>query len=383
MKKKSVSPLVKPLGKPLGILGGGQLARMLALKAHELGIPVAIYSESKQDPAAQVVANWHQGSLQDPSKLKEFLSSCSLVTFESEFMNAKLLGELSRETGVGIWPEPKHMHEIQDRLPQKDLLARAKIPTARFAAVSTRIEAERALQSFSGQAVFKRRRFGYDGYGTFVVRTPEEFQRFSKELESDTFGFIGEELISFKRELAIIFVRSHDGSSVALPTVESFQENARCLWVKGPIKSSPKLKSFERKFLRLLGDLNYVGAIGVELFEGKSGEILVNELAPRVHNSGHYSLDALMVDQFTLHLRAVTGMSLSPTELVRPGFAMWNLLGTTHAAPAWQLPTAVFLHWYGKLENRPGRKMGHLNSLGKTADQALARVKRARKSFAI
>ena len=176
-----------------------------------------------------------------------------------------------------------------------------------------------------------------------------------------------------------MIARSRTGDIEIFPWVESHQENSRCLWVKGPVKINGQA-SIEKKLRALVEDLKYVGILGVEFFDtGK--ELIVNELAPRVHNSAHYSLDALDEDQFTTHIKCVLGMKLSSPKLLAKGFAMYNLLGTHERSPKWELPQDVNLHWYGKADNRPGRKMGHFTILSSTPDRALELAKMARKRF--
>lgn len=366
--------------KPVGILGGGQLARMMALKAHEMGLPIAVLSENQNDPAAQVTALWRKGLLNDRATLLNFLRSCSVVTFESEFMDAELLSELESESGTPIFPKPDDMSKLQDRLTQKELLVKFSLPTAPYVPVSNESEARSALKVLGGKAVFKKRRFGYDGYGTFVIKSESDFERFLPELEKNPHGFIAEALIKFKRELAVIVARGRDGRFVRLPFVESHQENSRCLWVKGPLKESKVFNRLGSQLERFLRGIDYVGVMGVELFDSPKG-ILVNELAPRVHNTGHYSLDALTEDQFSLHLKAILGSEIKQPQLNAKGFAMMNLLGSHSRLPSWTLPGDIQLHWYGKSENRPGRKMGHINAVGSTPEVALALVKRRRKAF--
>jgi 5-(carboxyamino)imidazole ribonucleotide synthase len=174
--------------------------------------------------------------------------------------------------------------------------------------------------------------------------------------------------------------RNTRGQTIRLPFVESYQENARCLWVKGPVKESAKLTTVGRKLEKFLGTIAYSGMMGVELFDTGS-ELVINELAPRVHNSGHYSLDALSDDQFSLHIKAILGQDLGRPRRLSPGFAMLNLLGETAEPAKWLLPSAIKLHWYGKEENRPGRKMGHINALAATPEKALVLVKKHRAFF--
>lgn len=379
-KRRVVEPTTM---KPVGILGGGQLARMLALKAHEMGVKVAVLSEKADDPAAQVTSHWVRGRLSSAADLRKFLKTCSLVTFESEFLDARLLEKLSSETGTTILPRPREMANLQDRLTQKELLLKSGLPTARFHTVSTADEARWALDDLDGQAVFKKRRFGYDGYGTFVVRSARDLKNFLPELERGEHGFIAEAFVPFRRELAVMVARNTRGETLRLPFVESFQENSRCLWVKGPLRESVNLRTLGARLEGFLKSIDYVGTMGVELFETRKGGLLINELAPRVHNSGHYSLDALAEDQFTLHLKSILGQDFSSPRLMAPGFAMMNLLGRTSAAPVWSLPCDIRLHWYGKKENRPGRKMGHINALAERPEAALALLKKARARFKV
>lgn len=376
--------------RPLGILGGGQLARMLALRASALGIPVAILSESKTDPAAQVSSLWRKGSLKSQKDLLEFLRACSVVTFESEFLDANLLAVLSQRTQTPIYPHPHHMALLQDRWTQKNLLNEMGLLTSPFIRVDNVEDAQDAYLEFDGQLVFKKRRFGYDGNGTFVVKSVKTFEQLISAFEkaSGDAGLIAERFVPFEREIAIMIGRSVNGQTVSLPFVESFQENSRCLWVNGPLEFNARSKKLESRLINFLKQIGYVGMMGVELFETKSGELIVNELAPRVHNSGHYSMDALNEDQFGLHLKSVLGMAIEKPRLLAPGFAMYNLLGQTERTPQWKLPADVKLHWYGKSENRLSRKMGHFNVLAEARKKnvparadALARAKTARADF--
>lgn len=347
-----------------------------------MGLPVAVLSEKPDDPAAQVTSLWFQGKLDDEEALRAFLLGCSTVTFESEFLDAALLDRLATETQTPVYPKPKHMGAIQDRLTQKKLLEKHDLPTSPFLPVSLEKDARKAFEAFGGRLVFKKRRFGYDGYGTFVVRSERELEEFLPELAKNPYGFIAEKFIPFKRELAVMVARGLNKETLALPFVETFQEASRCLWVKGPLKPSPSIKRLGAKLEAFLASVGYVGIMGIELFDtGK--ELLINELAPRVHNSGHYTLDAVSEDQFALHIKAVLGTDLGTPRLLATGFAMWNLLGSSDSTPSWKLPSEAKLHWYGKNENRKGRKMGHINVLGSTPEDALRRANLARAAFKV
>lgn len=357
-------------GIRLGILGGGQLARMLALSAHNLGLQPHVLSENSLDPAQQVTRFNHVGSLKDLKVVQNFLQQVDIATFESEFLDGPLLLQAQNKSKTPIFPNVSTMELLQDRLTQKQNLDLFKLPTAPWLAVNTAREALSAADQLKLPLVFKKRRFGYDGYGTFVVKTQAELTTFTKKQFPSDHGFIAETWIPFRRELACVFARNISGQISHYPLVESFQKESRCFWVKGPIQHK-KFLSFSRQFEALLKKMKYVGVIGVELFETKSG-LLVNELAPRVHNSAHYTMTAFSVSQFDLHLKALLDQSIKIPVMNAKGFAMVNLLGGPAPSKAsWTLDSEIDLHWYGKLDNRRGRKMGHINALGASPQRAL------------
>ncbi len=380
----------------VGILGGGQLARMLILKGHELGLQMHVLSSSSDDPAAQVTGYHHVGDPNEESDVRSFLRAVDIATFESEFMDAEMLAQLSRETKCPIRPHPDVMAQIQDRLEQKALLLEHNLPTAPFYPVKSLSEARRALSALDGKMVLKKRRFGYDGYGTFIVHSAAELERQAQTIENEPNGFIAEAFVPFRRELAVMIARRRGSefapekkqkkmsrrrfkNTLALPLVETHQEDSRCLWVKGPVRLRGEAK-LVRTLEHLLDAIEYEGILGVELFETKEG-LLINELAPRVHNSGHYSLDASEEDQFTIHLKAILDLAFNQPRLHTPGFAMLNLLGVSERVPRWSLPPNIHFHWYGKTKNRKGRKMGHITALARSPQQALKQVVAARNQF--
>ncbi len=355
---------------------------MLILEAHRLNVPVACLSPNENDPARSVTANWFQG---DPNKVKDligFMRRCSSVTFESEFYDAAAILEASKEVKVPVSPAPKLMGQLQDRLSQKNLFDEYELPTAAWRPVDSAQDAVVAYVAFDGKAVFKKRRGGYDGYGTFVVQNDGDLGGFAND--GVKVPFIAEKLVHFSREIAVIAVRDQQGHVFFYPFVESKQKDSRCLWVKGPIKETAKLLLLKKRLTKFLNGIGYVGAMGIELFDTADG-YLVNEIAPRVHNTGHYTMDAYTLSQFALHLRAVSGLEISgrfEPQARSKSFAMWNLLGTkssTTLSP-WKntsFENGIELHWYGKLESRPGRKMGHVNVTASSADSALKLAKRA------
>ncbi len=361
----------------IGILGGGQLARMMILRGFDMGFEMHVLSQHASDPAAQVTSFWHQGDTSDLKTLEKFMKAVDLVTFESEFMDAEVLKSFMKLTP--IWPSPDSMGILQDRLSQKSTLVNAKVPTADFIEVNSLHEISHFLKKHKAGVVLKKRRGGYDGYGTFHIKNEKDLESFEPVFAKEETGFIAEERLAFKRELAISLARNEDGEIVHLPLVETHQQNSRCLWVKGPTKNS-KITPLLKHLKKFVKDLNYVGVIAFELFEMKNGALLVNEVAPRVHNSAHYSLDALNVDQFSLHLQAILNHHLATPQILKP-FAMLNLLGESDRTPKAVFDPEVYLHWYGKADNRPGRKMGHLNTLAKTPEEGLKRLLKHRKKW--
>lgn len=357
----------------IGILGGGQLARMLILRGHQMGLEMSVLCPSAEDPAAQVCQKWTQGSPKNVETVRQFLKSIDFLTFESEFVDDEVIKLLKKSSKV--LPRAKNMEMFQDRWSQKKSLEEAKIPTARFQIPSS--DSDETFKQFPGGYVLKARRFGYDGNGTWVIKEKKSKQ--PKGFFKSHHNFIAEEFIPFKRELALTFICSAAGQIISFPLVETKQQDHRCLWVKGPTSHQvhPEL---ERKLKKYLKSIDYVGAITFELFD--TGEkLLINEVAPRVHNSAHYSWDALTEDQFSLHLKAILGLKLSRPKLLSEGFAMYNLIGSHKRQPQWKLSPHASLHWYGKKDNRPGRKMGHLNARAKTSSQALTLLKKTKKDF--
>ncbi|MCB0356129.1 MAG: 5-(carboxyamino)imidazole ribonucleotide synthase [Bdellovibrionales bacterium] len=367
--------------KNVGILGGGQLARMLVLKGHELGLRMHVLSENEDDPAAQVTRFWHQGSLSNKKSLVSFLKNVDVTTFESEFLDADLLQDISREHHVQIYPRPYLMARLQDRWLQKQMLNKHNMKTADFLDWKDTLRWEE-LHKFSPKGlVFKARRFGYDGYGTFIIKNSKAYENFIVQARENPHGFIIEPFIPFKRELSLICARNKMGQFVHFPLAETYQKDARCFWVKGPVKHSRE-KEFINSSRRFLNSINYVGVMGIEIFDtGK--ELLVNELAPRVHNTGHHSLDSLNYDQFTYHLLCLISADLPKPELVAPAFAMVNLLGEKSKLPSWEIPNNAQVYWYGKEHNRPGRKMGHINSIANNPKAALNQALKALKEFSL
>ena len=374
--------------KRVGILGGGQLARMMVIEGFKMGLEMHVLSSRADDPAAQVTRFWHEGSPHNERELAQFLSQVDVATVESEFFDERVLTAATQASRVEVIPSPKLLGLLSDRKTQKEWMAEYEIPTSPFVALRNATDARDFFREHA-RVVFKKRRHGYDGYGTFIIQNDRELEGWLKKFNNSIHEFIGEAFIPFRRELALQLARNANGEILCYPLVEWHAQNSRCLWVKGPVANysragkspahHPQVTELIRLVSRALKRSNYVGLITFELFETRSrssakAEILVNEIAPRVHNSGHYSLEATALNQFQAHLRAILNWPLPKTvQLWSNGFAMWNILGKSSVknTSKWRPPHDVHVHWYGKSEIREGRKMGHMTALAATPEAAL------------
>lgn len=348
----------------VGILGGGQLARFLVEKGQNLGIETWVLSENQNDPAAQVTAHWIKGNPNNSKDLEEFLKTVSVLTFESEFADAALIQKIA-PSSLQIFPSLDHIKTFQDRFFQKTLLENHLIETSPFFKVSNNQELQHAGVFFKYKYVLKKRFGGYDGYGTFVVKNKKDHQKLINSINDFKTGFIAEAFVSFDYECAASFFRNGKGQTTHTPLVFSKQSQSKCDYVYGPIQHS-YFKKMQEKINSLMKKIDYIGTLTFEFFV-TGNELIVNETAPRVHNSAHYTMDALSQDQFTLHLKSVLNWDLSvPVSSRSKQFCMVNLVGT-HEDPV-VVPKNISgtLYWYGKSQNRNGRKMGHINYTSST-----------------
>ena len=399
--------------KKIGILGGGQLAQLLSRQAQKLTQePVQsqarkpsqkpnqkqklwVLSPSNKDPASLNNPFWTKGDPHNPAQLKAFFKKIDILSFESEFFKASLLKQALKNTKLKVCPSLDNLHKLQDRYRQKQELLKHKIPTLDFIPLRFKNQKEQKLALLKlytkwGAFVLKTRFGGYDGYGTFVIKNPNSIESLKLPQEA---SFIAEKFLKFKRELAILSARNQKGQVIFFPLVESYQKNSICLWVKGPVQHKG-LMALKKQIRAFLQKIDYQGLIAFELFESPSSQLIVNELAPRVHNTGHYSLSALDQDQFCVHLKAISNQELKSPKLKTQGFAMLNLLGTACQKPTFKnkdlLSQRDFLrqkgfdlYWYGKSESRWGRKMGHINRCASSPDQALAELIKIKKALKV
>ena len=346
-------------GSTIGILGGGQLGRMLALAAARLGFDVAILDPEPDCPASRVCVRHLCAAYDDPEALALLARMSGVVTLEFENVPAGALAILIG-LGVPVAPGARALAVAQDRVEEKSFLNAAGAPTVAFAAADSPEAVARAAAHLGGRVLIKTRRDGYDGKGQAWANSPEAAAEVFLSLGGRP--VIVEAPAPFRRELSVIAARGWGGESAAFPLAENVHRNGILHLSSAPAVLAPG-QATEAGLIadRILSGLDYVGVIGIELFELEDASLLVNEIAPRVHNSGHWTQDGAAIDQFEQHIRAVAGWPLGPVE-ARARVEMENLLGEgVQDWPAIAGEPNARLHLYGKREAREGRKMGHVN----------------------
>ena len=348
-------------GAVIGILGGGQLGRMLAMAAARLGFDVAVLDPDPDAPAKKLAARSLTGAYDDAYELLKLAAIADVITFEFENVPAAATAILE-SAGAAVAPSGRALAIAQDRLAEKTFLNQAGAPTVAFAEIDAPADIAAALERLGQPLLIKSRCGGYDGKGQRWVRLAREAERAFADIGGQP--AIAEAPADFRRELSVIAARGRDGEIALYPLAENHHEGGILRRTVAPAKVTPQtLAQAERIAATVLTALDYVGVIGVELFERDDGKLLVNEFAPRVHNTGHWTLDGCEVDQFEQHIRAVAGWPLGPTHAIAR-VEMTNLIGeqaNDWARLAAEPETRLWL--YGKTEARAGRKMGHVNRL--------------------
>lgn len=347
-----MQPLVP--GSTIGILGGGQLARMLAMAAARLGYRTVVLDPADPCPAAQVCSQQIVGAYDDPDALDQLAAASSVVTYEFENVPAAAAQRLSDQ--VVLHPNPQALATSQDRLDEKRFLASVGIATAAFHPVSDLASVNAAVEALGGQAIIKTRRLGYDGKGQLRLdgaASPEQLAALGSDL------LIAEGIVAFVAEISVIAARSADGEVRCFEPAKNTHADGIlvCSEVPSGVGAEVAQHAIDHA-TTLISALDYVGVLGLELFVLDDGSILANEYAPRVHNSGHWTELACSVDQFEQHIRAITGLPLG--DPAADACEMINLIGDdVERVPALLADGSWRVHLYGKSEVRPGRKMGH------------------------
>ncbi len=367
-------------GATIGVLGSGQLGRMFAIAARRMGYRVHTFSPDNDTPTGQVADVEVQAAYDDLDAVRDFARNVSVVTFEFENVPAPTAEAAARFAPVR--PAGSLLHVTQHRLREKTFLSKAGFPVTPFATLHSPAELQEGLARLGCPAVLKTAGWGYDGKGQFKVAAPSQAAEAWRSV--NTGEAVLEAFVDFEREVSVVAARGTDRSIVTFPVVENAHRNHILDLSCCPARISEKTASEAAEIARgVLENLDCIGVLCVEFFVTREGRLLINELAPRPHNSGHLTIDACTTCQFEQQLRAICGLPLGSTELLRPA-AMANLLGDlwNKGEPDWAAACAladVKLHLYGKLQARPGRKMGHLTALAADPVTALARVELARR----
>jgi 5-(carboxyamino)imidazole ribonucleotide synthase len=367
----------------LGLIGGGQLAKMTAQAAAQLGCGIAILERQEHSPASGLANHSLLGDWDRPADLLRLAAVSTALTLENEFVDAEALASLERH-GHLLRPGSGTVKIVQDKLWQKQAVADEGIPLPPFFDTPTRQEVLRAAQRLGWPVVLKKRRNGYDGKGNATLKSPADLDGAWLALDGDRNSLFVEGWFSFQRELAVMITRSAVGEIVTYPVVETIQHDHICHVVKAPAAIPPDLAAHAATLAqRAVTAVGGVGTFGVEMFLAQDGTLAVNELAPRVHNSGHYTIEACDCSQFENHVRAVFGWPLGSTRLRAPAAVMINLLGRGPGPgrpagldAALAVPGAA-VHLYGKSVSARGRKMGHVTALGDSLEHALSTAQSA------
>ncbi len=369
-------------GATLGVLGGGQLARMFAIAARRLGYRIHVFCPEADSPAAPVADRTFVAPYDDLEQVRAFARSVDVVTFE--FENVPSATSDACAEWVPVRPDGKVLHITQQRLREKGFLRDHGFPMTPFRAIHSQEDLETAACDLGLPGVLKTASFGYDGKGQRTIRSTTELP--------EAFAGLGgaegiyEAFVDFAQEVSVVGARTLDGEFAAFPVFENVHRHHILDVTVSPARIPPALETAARELSRgILEALDVIGLLTVELFVTRDGRLIVNELAPRTHNSGHLTLDACITCQFEQQVRAVCGLPLGSTEQKNPA-AMANLLGDvwTHGEPRWAQALSnprLKLHLYGKASARPGRKMGHITATADTSEAAIQAVRDARSSL--
>lgn len=372
----------------LGILGGGQLAKMTAQEAYRMGLRVAVIEHGENSPAGVMTKLEFPGGWKDAEELERFIAASDIITLENEFIDPEILDMIAERRLV--FPTPATMRLVQDKFTQKTTMSAAGIPVPQFAEIATKADLIAFGEQHGYPFVAKTRKFGYDGYGNATIRRETEidmvWRRFMEGEEPRP--LMAESFVTFTKELAVMVARNRRGEIAVYPCVQTIQQGHICVTVLAPAPIEEHLQKRAQEIaVQCVEAVDGVGVFGIEMFLTVDDQIVFNEIAPRPHNSGHYTIEACYTSQFENCIRAVTNMPLGSAEMRVPAACMINLLGerTGSGIPDSVLEMlridTVALHLYGKKDVRMGRKMGHLTATGATVDEAFAAANAALDRF--
>ncbi len=371
----------------IGIVGGGQLGKMMAQAAKKMGFYVVVTDPTPNSPAGQVADKQIVGGYKDEKTTRKLAQEVDVITVDAEFVNDKVLEEIAR-SGKPVHPSPKTINIIKDKLKQKIFLQKNKIPVARFIEIKNKEDIEKSSKKFGYPLLLKARFDAYDGKGNFLIKNTKQIDEGLRKLDGRELYV--EKFVPFVKELAVMVAKNLKGKMEAYPTVQTIHKDNICDTVIAPAPISKKqFIAAQIIAKRVVKNFKGAGVFGVEMFLTKDSKIFVNEIAPRVHNSGHYSIEANITSQFEQHIRAITGLPLGDTALICKVAVMKNILGENNGSgqpkgmeKALSIP-GISVHIYGKKESRPQRKMGHITVTGKSINECLQKVNKARRMIVI
>ncbi|WCK54865.1 5-(carboxyamino)imidazole ribonucleotide synthase [Aneurinibacillus sp. Ricciae_BoGa-3] len=366
--------LIRP-GATIGILGGGQLGRMLILAGRKMGYRFVVLDPTDDSPSGQVADSQITASFSDVNAAKQLASLSDVVTYEFENVDAEVAAQLESNAFV---PQGSGLLKItQHRVREKTTLESMDIQVAPFRIITTEQDLRTAVAALGVPCVMKTATGGYDGKGQWVIRDEQQIPSAFAQAQQTGLELIVEQFISFDKELSVVVARNLQGEVKAFPVGENIHvENILHQTLVPARISQEQAEKAEKMALQVAEALKVVGLIAVEMFLTKDGDIFVNELAPRPHNSGHYTMEACITSQFEQHIRAVCGLPLGDTSVLTP-VVMVNILGEhldSVMSKIDELPSTAKLHLYGKAESRKKRKMGHVNFLSSSVEQAIEQI---------
>lgn len=361
-------------GSTLGMLGGGQLGRMFTLAARNMGYKVIVLEPDPHSPAGQLSDEHILAAYDDEIALRKLGDACDVITTEFENIPADVLNKLSE--CCTVYPSADALKKAQDRIVEKTFILSCGLLPVPYGAITTKSDMAQAVEAVSFPAILKTARFGYDGKGQQVIKSPDELEAAYREIGQ--VDCVLEQRIDLDCEISVILGRNAKGESECFPVAENIHKNGILFQTLVPARVSEHLaNAAQAAAIRMADKLDYVGVMAVEFFVTKQGELLVNEMAPRTHNSGHFSIDACITSQFEQQVRMVCDLPFGDTSLLSP-VVMTNMLGDlwgkNNASPHWEKllqSKTTKLHLYGKKEARKGRKMGHYCTLADKLSDAI------------
>lgn len=371
----------------IGIIGGGQLARMMMESSYKFGFEFVILSNEKNSPAGKVTNSEITGDWNDTECLKKFAEVCDVITLENEFIDYTKL-EFLDSLGKKVYPSSANIKLIQDKFVQKSTLSSLEIPVADFAEIRNETDVKEFATKYGYPVILKSRTMGYDGKGNYKIDSEKDIDKAINAIGGRG-KLMCEQFIPFQKEIAVQAVRSINGEIKIYPVVETIQENHICTTVLASKSQFGNLTEKVNTIARtILDKLEYIGVMGIEMFL-VGDDIIVNELAPRVHNSGHYTIEGCYTSQFENHIRAVSGLQIGNTALKENASVMVNILGKFDGAYSIDFLSKLepgnnsYIHLYGKAENRTGRKMGHITLTGTDLNYLLIEANKLREKINI